>query len=106
MLLLFVAFCSWLFWLVRDISFSDIGLQTSHPIITIAAADSSPLSWDGNVRGSPISRENLPQNRLAIIPNRTHYDIFFAPELVRTVLPFLNGETEVESWEEQLTKAQ
>ncbi len=62
LLLLFVAFCSWLFWLVRDISFSDIGLQTSHPIITIAAADSSPLSWDGNVRGSPISRENLPQN--------------------------------------------
>lgn len=60
----------------------------------------------GGLRDAGWMRENLPQNRLAIIPNRTHYDIFFAPELVRTVLPFLNGETEVESWEEQLKKVQ
>jgi hypothetical protein len=47
-------------------------------------------------------REGVSQNRLAIIPNRTHYDIFFAPELVPTVLPFLNGETQVKSWAENV----
>ncbi len=41
-------------------------------------------------------RENLSQNRLAILPNRTHYDIFLAPELVTTTLPFLNGDTQSE----------
>ncbi|RVC78036.1 alpha/beta hydrolase, partial [Mesorhizobium sp. M4A.F.Ca.ET.022.05.2.1] len=47
-------------------------------------------------------RENLSQNRLAIIPNRTHYDIFFAPELPATALPFLDGVTKVKSWDEML----
>ncbi len=37
------------------------------------------------------NREHMPQNRLAILPDLTHYDIFLAPELVDTVLPFLNG---------------
>ena len=54
----------------------------------------------GGLRDAGWMRENLPPNRLAIIPNRTHYDIFFAPELVPTTLPFLNGETAVKSWEE------
>ena len=45
-------------------------------------------------------RENMSQNRLAIIPNRTHYDMFFAPELATTVLPFLNDETNVKSWDD------
>lgn len=54
----------------------------------------------GGLRDAGWMRENLPPNRLAIIPNRTHYDIFFAPELVPTTLPFLNGETAVKSWQE------
>jgi pimeloyl-ACP methyl ester carboxylesterase len=45
----------------------------------------------GNVRDAGWQRENMSQNRLAIIPDRTHYDIGTAPELVTTVLPFLNG---------------
>ncbi|RWO82259.1 MAG: alpha/beta hydrolase [Mesorhizobium sp.] len=45
-------------------------------------------------------REDLSQNRLAILPNRTHYDVFFAPELVAAALPFLNGETNVKTWDE------
>jgi pimeloyl-ACP methyl ester carboxylesterase len=47
-------------------------------------------------------REGMSPNRLAIIPNRTHYDIFLAPELAATVLPFLNGETKAASWAEQV----
>ncbi|MCT7375211.1 alpha/beta fold hydrolase [Chelativorans salis] len=60
----------------------------------------------GGLRDAGWMRENMSQNRLAIIPNRTHYDIFFAPELVSTVLPFLNGETQVESWAEQVEEGQ
>jgi pimeloyl-ACP methyl ester carboxylesterase len=54
----------------------------------------------GGLRDAGWMRENLSQNRLAILPNRTHYDVFFAPELVPTVLPFLDGVTRVETWEE------
>jgi hypothetical protein len=54
----------------------------------------------GGLKDAGWMRESLSQNRLAIIPNRTHYDIFFAPELATTVLPFLNGETKVKSWAE------
>ena len=60
----------------------------------------------GGLKDAGWMRETMPRNRLAIIPNRTHYDIFFAPELVTTVLPFLNGETSVKSWAEQMQKSQ
>jgi pimeloyl-ACP methyl ester carboxylesterase len=56
----------------------------------------------GGLRDAGWMREGMSQNRLAIIPNRTHYDMFFAPELVPTVLPFLNGQTQVKSWAEHV----
>ena len=56
----------------------------------------------GGLRDAGWMRETMAQNRLAIIPNRTHYDIFFAPELVTIALPFLNGETKVKGWAEQM----
>ncbi|WP_027154216.1 alpha/beta hydrolase [Mesorhizobium sp. WSM2561] len=54
----------------------------------------------GGLKDAGWMRENLSQNRLAILPNRTHYDVFFAPELVTAALPFLNGETKVKTWDE------
>jgi pimeloyl-ACP methyl ester carboxylesterase len=60
----------------------------------------------GGLKDAGWQREHMAQNRLAIIPNRTHYDIFFAPELVTTALPFLNGETAVKSWEEMVGEGQ
>ncbi|MGF7007154.1 alpha/beta fold hydrolase [Aminobacter sp. BE322] len=60
----------------------------------------------GGLKDAGWMRENMSQNRLAIIPNRTHYDVFFAPELAAMALPFLNGETKVKSWEEQVKEAQ
>lgn len=59
----------------------------------------------GGKKDAGWMRENMAQNRLAIIPNRTHYDVFFAPEVAPTVLPFLNGETKVKSWDEQVKAA-
>ncbi|MDP9137154.1 MAG: alpha/beta hydrolase [Pseudomonadota bacterium] len=60
----------------------------------------------GGLKDAGWMRETMSQNRLAIIPNRTHYDIFFAPELATTVMPFLNGETKVKSWAEQMQEPQ
>lgn len=45
----------------------------------------------GGLKDAGWMRENLSQNRLAILPNATHYDILFSPGLVSTTLPFLNG---------------
>ena len=47
----------------------------------------------GGLRDAGWQRETMSQNRLAIIPDQTHYDVFASPALVPTVLPFLNGET-------------
>ncbi|MCV3209745.1 alpha/beta hydrolase [Mesorhizobium sp. YC-39] len=58
----------------------------------------------GGMRDAGWMRENLSQNRLAILPNRTHYDVFFAPELTAAALPFLNGETKVKSWDEVVSE--
>lgn len=60
----------------------------------------------GGLRDAGWMRETLSQNRLAIIPNRTHYDVFFAPEIVSMTLPFLDGETKVKSWDEVLKEMQ
>ncbi|WP_395447170.1 alpha/beta fold hydrolase [Aminobacter sp. UC22_36] len=60
----------------------------------------------GGLKDAGWMRENMSQNRLAIIPNRTHYDVFFAPELATTVLPFLDGETKVKTWDEQVKESQ
>ena len=53
----------------------------------------------GGLKDAGWMRENLSQNRLAILPNHTHYDIFLAPELVTTALPFLNGDTKASAWQ-------
>ncbi len=52
----------------------------------------------GNVRDAGWQRENMSQNRLAILPDHTHYDMMFASELVPTVVPFLDGERNTQDW--------
>lgn len=56
----------------------------------------------GGLRDAGWNREHMSQNRLAILPDLTHYEIFFAPAMVATVLPFLNGESGSKSWSEQV----
>ena len=43
----------------------------------------------GGLKDAGWQREHMARNRLAILPNLTHYEIFAAPELAQTVLPFL-----------------
>ncbi len=52
----------------------------------------------GGLRDAGWQRENMAQNRLAILPGLTHYDIFLSPRLPQTVRPFLDGEVEVPVW--------
>lgn len=44
--------------------------------------------------------ENMTPHRLAILPGRTHYDIFLSSRLPDTVLPFLDGEEAASRWGE------
>ena len=47
-------------------------------------------------------REHMSQNRLAILPDLTHYEMGLAPAMVRTALPFLDGKSGAKSWAEQV----
>ncbi|HEY2732732.1 MAG TPA: alpha/beta fold hydrolase [Polyangiales bacterium] len=55
----------------------------------------------GGLRDAGWARETLSKNRLAILPDVTHYEIFASPRLAPTVLPFLNGQSDAMSWAEQ-----
>jgi pimeloyl-ACP methyl ester carboxylesterase len=52
----------------------------------------------GGLRDAGWQREHMARNRLAILPGLTHYDIFLAPELPATVMPFLNDEKRSADW--------
>ena len=56
----------------------------------------------GGLRDAGWGRENMSKNRLAILPDQTHYDIFFSPKLVATALPFLDGESGSKTWNENV----
>lgn len=45
----------------------------------------------GGLKDAGWQRENMSKNRLAILPGVTHYDMAVSPQLVPTVLPFLDG---------------
>jgi pimeloyl-ACP methyl ester carboxylesterase len=56
----------------------------------------------GGLKDAGWQREHMSENRLAILPNITHYEIGLAPQMVDTALPFLNGEGRARSWDEQV----
>jgi pimeloyl-ACP methyl ester carboxylesterase len=56
----------------------------------------------GGLKDAGWMREHMSENRLAIVPDMTHYELFSAPALARTVLPFLDGESGATSWAEQV----
>jgi len=58
----------------------------------------------GGLKDAGWQRENMSKNRLAILPDFTHYDIFMAPAVAKTVLPFLNGESGAKSWSQQVSE--
>jgi pimeloyl-ACP methyl ester carboxylesterase len=60
----------------------------------------------GGLRDAGWQRENMSRNRLAILPDLTHYEMFMSPALVTTALPFLDGQSGVQSWAQQVSGQQ
>ena len=58
----------------------------------------------GGLRDAGWQREHMSQNRLAILPDLTHYEMFLSTRTADAVLPFLNGESGPESWAEQVAE--
>ncbi|HMI92677.1 MAG TPA: alpha/beta hydrolase, partial [Polyangiales bacterium] len=56
----------------------------------------------GGLQDAGWNRETMSRNRLAILPDLSHYDIFSSPRLAITVLPFLNGQSDAKSWASQV----
>jgi pimeloyl-ACP methyl ester carboxylesterase len=56
----------------------------------------------GGLRDAGWMREHMSKNRLAILPDLTHYEVFMSPALVPTALPFLNGKSSAPSWANQV----
>lgn len=56
----------------------------------------------GGLRDAGWMRENMSKNRLAILPDLTHYELFMSPLLVSAALPFLNGQSNAPSWAGQV----
>jgi pimeloyl-ACP methyl ester carboxylesterase len=56
----------------------------------------------GGLKDAGWMREHMSRNRLAILPDLTHYEVFAAPQLLTTVLPFLNGVSGAKSWAEHV----
>ena len=52
----------------------------------------------GGLRDAGWMRENMCRNRLAILPDLTHYEMFTSPEFAYAVLPFLDGQSGAQSW--------
>jgi pimeloyl-ACP methyl ester carboxylesterase len=52
----------------------------------------------GGLKDGGWQGEGMSKNRLAILPGRTHYDMFYAPELVTTTLTFLDGGPARTAW--------
>jgi pimeloyl-ACP methyl ester carboxylesterase len=59
----------------------------------------------GGLRDAGWTRETMSKNRLAIIPDQTHYDIFFSKRLVDTTLPFLDGVSNAQTWDQNVGAA-
>jgi pimeloyl-ACP methyl ester carboxylesterase len=55
----------------------------------------------GGLKDAGWNRENMTRNRLAILPDLTHYEVFASPRLAETALPFLNGQSGAKAWAEQ-----
>ena len=51
----------------------------------------------GGLKDAGWGREHMSKNRLAILPDLTHYEIGAAPAFGHAVLPFLNGESGAKS---------
>jgi pimeloyl-ACP methyl ester carboxylesterase len=48
----------------------------------------------GGLKDAGWMREHISKNRLAILPDVTHYDMYVSPQLAPTILSFLDGKSD------------
>ncbi|UIK07030.1 alpha/beta fold hydrolase [Neorhizobium galegae] len=97
----------------RDYDFSDAVARLTMPVMLVFG-DSDMVRPEhivefyqklgGGLKDAGWMRENMPKNRLAILPDLTHYEAFASPALAPTVLPFLDGKSNAPNWAEQVKK--
>ncbi|MBB4289563.1 hypothetical protein GGE16_001579 [Rhizobium leguminosarum] len=58
----------------------------------------------GGLRDAGWMRENMPKNRLAILPDLTHYETFASPLMANMATTFLDGGGKAPNWAEQVGK--
>jgi len=56
----------------------------------------------GAQQDAGFMREHMARNRLAILPDVTHYETFMSPSMTAAVLPFINGVNNAPSWANQV----
>jgi len=60
----------------------------------------------GGQQDAGFMREHMGKNRLAILPDVTHYETFMSPAMAAAVLPFINGVRTAQSWADQVDAKQ
>jgi pimeloyl-ACP methyl ester carboxylesterase len=78
---------------------AEIPKITAHTLLVFGDSDTYRLEHvielyhllGGNLRDAGWTREHVATNRLAILPDVTHYDIISSPQLLTTVERFLAG---------------
>jgi pimeloyl-ACP methyl ester carboxylesterase len=98
----------------EDYDFSEDVAKLEMPTM-LAFGDSDMVSLDhvvafykllgGGRKDAGWGREHMARNRLAIVPDVTHYEAFQSPAMARAVKPFLDGESGATSWAEAVEGA-
>lgn len=82
----------------------DVAKIQAPTMLVFGDADMIPLEHitrfyrllGGGTRDAGWHREHMSKNRLAILPDVTHYELAAAPQLVMTIRPFLDGKSWVD----------
>jgi pimeloyl-ACP methyl ester carboxylesterase len=95
----------------RDYDYSDAVARLTMPVMLIFG-DSDMVRPEhivefyqklgGGLKDAGWMRENMSKNRLAILPDLTHYEAFASPAMTATALPFLDGKSNAPSWAAQV----
>jgi pimeloyl-ACP methyl ester carboxylesterase len=94
-------------WMRTPYDWSE-DVKTLQMPVLIAVGDADMIRLDhvvdfyhlvgGGLRDAGWQREYMSQNRLAVIPNVTHYEAFLVPDVSRTVTAFFDGTADPTTW--------
>jgi pimeloyl-ACP methyl ester carboxylesterase len=59
----------------------------------------------GGLMDAGWQREHMSTNRLAVLPNLTHYEIFSSPVMAQAAVSFLNSLNNTKTWADQIRRS-